>query len=107
MLRRLRLVLANFKLKLDHRLLVVVEAHLSVEFIVFFVLKERDPLLIGAEPAVKDNELGDGDTADVLREPSSFADQSDVLVGDLGGEGDPNGGFLRVTQVLNVELALT
>ena len=42
-----RLVLANFKLDLDHGLLVVVDAHFAIILIVLLVLEQGDPLAVG------------------------------------------------------------
>ena len=75
-----RFILTDFKSDLEHGLFIIIDAHFSIIFIVFLVLKQSDPLLIGVKPTIQDYELRDGNTADIFFEASPFADESDVLI---------------------------
>ena len=59
-------ILGYLKLDLEAWLLVVIDAHLTVVLIVFFMLKERNPLSVGVETSVQNNVLWNGDATDVL-----------------------------------------
>ena len=92
---------------MEHGLLIIVDAHLTIVLVVLLVLEERDPLVVRVQTAVQHDELGDGDAADVLGQTSSFADESDAIGGHLCREGHRRCGFLLRAHVLCIEGAVS
>ena len=67
------------------------------------MFKKSDPLLIGVEAAVEHDELGDGHATNVLFHTFASANEANVLVGDLRGEGHLGGGLDQIFHVLSEE----
>jgi len=71
---------------------IVVETHLPVVLVVVLVLKEGDPLSIGAYATVINDCLGDADTSELVltvnQRGGRLAHDDDLILGELVGEGD-------------------
>ena len=81
-------ILGYRELYLHTWLFVVVDAHLTVVFVIFFMFKESNPLSESVETTIQNDVLGNGDATDVLSQIWRGRDQDDFIFWNLSREWD-------------------